>query len=1138
LDCRGGIVLTALGGLTLIALPTVVFHRKKTNSTQVITPLKTSSEFLKAEERATPPKHSPLSSPKSTLRVNSAEKQLEIQATVYFPKPLLRSIPSLSDHYTDPFGNLQTQEQFETKLFALLEKIQNECAAGKYNNDDECAELALLSTSWELCKYSIPLQMMMKIDVLLQDALLPQGITFILRQLLNEQNPVLGKEKIQIQQEVHFCSRSEMGLYGRPGITSEKQLAVIASEIIEGYDFGKHGLRIAVHQRPGPRTAALIRCHLNEFLSRQRNFVFTNKPDEAEWIRTQLSPFLTNEQSSKIPKIISVMNKQNIFGQNRCKTWDKLIDTTADLSPTQKQEAKDRIHQVYYNRKSRCSVMLYILDALKKGRHHYYSRYPEYFKKDRLTEVLKGYACEDHLPPAIASSESMVEITKNTTKKEKALVIPSGEERYLFEAAAQHLENMREALHQVNTDEQFELLAAEFYAHYRLVYDNLPTFSLSVAATIYPGILLATSDKQVQFYEKGVVPQVLLDLQKASLTDSSTIFQSFQKLNDHFSTFPQFGSLVDHLDRAVVQIEYYTELDPLGIQPKEQIDPLYQPQVIFDAVDALRSFLHSQEAQVSSEIQQEIKKCTLVLEHLEQQAARIVLEQVRTQNSLGKRGLDMVEQVARRKKILKPEESVNDFLQHLSDESLRGYQNLRQQLYNSEIAMRWLEQSNQQVEGLFQKTISTLNSGFVGILSQLVSFSIPSPSGAYLGGHALKQGIFYGVLDVEPQMITAGKIALLTVVPHNLMELKTAAGIIVEEGGPLSHAAHIARELAIPMVIGAKGAVERLKSLNSQSICFTLDNTGNKIEPYPQPFPSTVSTGTNVAESRKMVQKDHAGGKGKQLIQLSSLFDSLPTIDGIQLTFPSFMVLGLDKEIADFYATSWQGTTLKVAIEQVINSPEKIWDLIEKCPFPFSLEKYSKELKMSSDTPLIARSSAAVEDGASSFAGLFDSIPNLSSLPALEKGIKQVLFSAFAPKVMAYVKERNLQDYSPFDTAVIIQQYIADAEISGVALSKDPIQASDVVRMQLVKGVGGGVDAQGHPDSVAVDAQSNVILYALPSEKSLLLKPKYLRKVSALIRELETLFQFPVDVEFAIKKDQDDQMILYLLQVRPIVDSI
>ncbi len=40
----------------------------------------------------------------------------------------------------------------------------------------------------------------------------------------------------------------------------------------------------------------------------------------------------------------------------------------------------------------------------------------------------------------------------------------------------------------------------------------------------------------------------------------------------------------------------------------------------------------------------------------------------------------------------------------------------------------------------------------------------------------------------------------------------TAGAIIVEQGGPLSHAAIVARELGLPAVLNARGAVARLSA--------------------------------------------------------------------------------------------------------------------------------------------------------------------------------------------------------------------------------------------------------------------------------------------------------------------------------------
>ena len=292
--------------------------------------------------------------------------------------------------------------------------------------------------------------------------------------------------------------------------------------------------------------------------------------------------------------------------------------------------------------------MLYILDALKEGRRQYYARRPDYFKKERLDTVLKGYVCPDRMTPAIASSEDADSITraKRIWEKEQVVVIVENrDERYLFEAAAQHLESMREAICTEN-DDAFEHLAKEFQAHYYYVNRNLPTFSLSVAAIIHESVFSELSPLEVVFLKKGVVPDILLELQKELRADLSLIFQSFQALGTHFKNLPQFGLALDQLDRAVVQTEHYTEMDILAT-PREEIDPLCQPQAVFEAIDQLKAFfLHAQEASASEEIRGAIKAQYPLLERLEKEATYSVLEQVRTHNSLWKRGLEMVETLA------------------------------------------------------------------------------------------------------------------------------------------------------------------------------------------------------------------------------------------------------------------------------------------------------------------------------------------------------------------------------------------------------------------------------------------------------------------------------------------------------------
>ncbi|HEV3400913.1 MAG TPA: PEP-utilizing enzyme, partial [Acidimicrobiales bacterium] len=54
----------------------------------------------------------------------------------------------------------------------------------------------------------------------------------------------------------------------------------------------------------------------------------------------------------------------------------------------------------------------------------------------------------------------------------------------------------------------------------------------------------------------------------------------------------------------------------------------------------------------------------------------------------------------------------------------------------------------------------------------------------------------------------------------------TAGGIVMEEGGPLSHAAIVAREFRLPAVLNAKGATRRIRT----GMTITVDGTRGTVE--------------------------------------------------------------------------------------------------------------------------------------------------------------------------------------------------------------------------------------------------------------------------------------------------------------------
>lgn len=101
------------------------------------------------------------------------------------------------------------------------------------------------------------------------------------------------------------------------------------------------------------------------------------------------------------------------------------------------------------------------------------------------------------------------------------------------------------------------------------------------------------------------------------------------------------------------------------------------------------------------------------------------------------------------------------------------------------------------------------------------------------------------------------------------------------------------------------------------------------------------------------------------------------------------------------------------------------------------MEPLVKYLPVSESEPLVVRSSAIGEDAElSSAAGQYQTVLQVTSRPALQEAITQVLASYHNPTATQYRRNRDLPDKA---MAVLIQKQIQGV-FSGVAFSRDPIQ--------------------------------------------------------------------------------------------------
>lgn len=197
------------------------------------------------------------------------------------------------------------------------------------------------------------------------------------------------------------------------------------------------------------------------------------------------------------------------------------------------------------------------------------------------------------------------------------------------------------------------------------------------------------------------------------------------------------------------------------------------------------------------------------------------------------------------------------------------------------------------------------------------------------------------------------------------------------------------------------------------------------------------------------------------------------------------------------------------------------------------------------DYPIAVRSSAIGEDGeTASAAGQYESLLNITSLPALEQAILRCQASYNLPAAARYRQDRGV---AAGGMAVIVQRQIQGV-FSGVAFSRDPIaRQGDAVVIEALPGMAAAVVSGrqtpeqyrvwiGEPISTAseqqpADWQATVeggVDGGVEGEGNIPLQ--LIQQVAYLARQIEARYHgIPQDIEWTYDGEQ-----LWLLQARPI----
>lgn len=195
------------------------------------------------------------------------------------------------------------------------------------------------------------------------------------------------------------------------------------------------------------------------------------------------------------------------------------------------------------------------------------------------------------------------------------------------------------------------------------------------------------------------------------------------------------------------------------------------------------------------------------------------------------------------------------------------------------------------------------------------------------------------------------------------------------------------------------------------------------------------------------------------------------------------------------------------------------------------------------------RSSAVNEDGqAAAWAGQLDTFLNTSE-NNLVHHIELCWKSTHSPRAQSYAVQKNVESGK---VGVIVQKMI-QSEVSGVAFSVHPV-SQDTTKIIIEAGLGLGeaiVSGEITPDAYTVHKSDDTIIdkRLAPQTKKLVintlgetvweglgtgmslqkLSDRHIVQLSAIVRQLEVFFSYPVDVEWALCHNK-----LYVLQCRPI----
>jgi pyruvate,water dikinase len=301
------------------------------------------------------------------------------------------------------------------------------------------------------------------------------------------------------------------------------------------------------------------------------------------------------------------------------------------------------------------------------------------------------------------------------------------------------------------------------------------------------------------------------------------------------------------------------------------------------------------------------------------------------------------------------------------------------------------------------------------------------------------------------------------------------------------------------------------------------------------------------------------GGKGSNLIKLVKIGMNVPR--GFIVNINAYKKFLAESDYTDQLMEIF---SKKLEPKKIMQDSAKIQDLILKSAIPKEIvndiKKGFEEICLDdSGISFAVRSSATIEDSSKfSFAGQADSFLYNKTFDEILISLKKCWASLFSTRAMLYLLQMRKQglelSLSDIQMAVVIQKMV-NSEIAGVLFTAN-IVTNDLTQMYLncTWGLGESIaDNSVNADTIIVNKNNFEIVKRIIGKKEkksiqnpeasgtimIDTEPRYcdicslnenqLRQVYNMGIKIESAFNYPQDIEWAIEND-----VLYILQTRPI----